>query len=155
MSEKALKEVAEAAKSYTDQKGQELRTAIGEVSSILSDLDKRFQQLGKGLQQSSGSQRGEGDLPTYKCKGKDCRSSFEDVGDLVAHYVEEHLPENLLVKAPEPEAKPEPKRHKTAKEFVDCPECRASLLREFEAAGWKVAKPEPSQPKKEKRGLFG
>lgn len=95
-------------------------------------------------------------MPLYKCKGKDCGFTTDDLGVLLEHHDEHLLSKVQSVLHPTDETRPEPKRHKTAREFVDCPDCRTSLIREFEAAGWKVAKPEPEKAgEKAKRGLFG
>lgn len=93
-------------------------------------------------------------MPIFKCKGPGCHFSTEELDAYVDHVVGHRL-EKAQTTELEP-ARAEPKRHRSAKEFVDCPECRGALLREFEAAGWKVQRPEEKPPAEEtkKRGLF-
>ena len=75
----------------------------------------------------------------YKCKGKDCGYSTDDIHDFITHVVRENVP-----KAPEP-VEPEPKTHRTVKDYLDCPECFPKFEKEFLARGYTKPKEEEEE----------
>jgi len=139
--ERPFKELKDSVEKSLDG----FQNVTGEISSHLSELDRR-------LSQSSGSQRGEGEVPLYKCKGPNCGFTTDDIGTLLEHR-DEHLlkkVEGLLHSAePEPvEPKPQPRKHKTAKEFLDCPDCSPAFLREIESRGYAKQEPKPEKKRR-------
>jgi len=88
-------------------------------------------------------------VPIYKCKGKDCGYATDDIGDFIDHKIRDSLP-----KAAEPAevpAEPVPKKHMTAKDYLDCPECFPKFEAEFLKRGY--AKQTQKKAEAESRGL--
>jgi len=71
-------------------------------------------------------------VPIYKCKGKDCGFATDDIGDFIEHKIKESLPRAES----ESPAEPEPKKHMTAKDYLDCPECFPKFEAEFLRRGY-------------------
>lgn len=83
-------------------------------------------------------------MPAYRCKGKNCNFVTDDLGDFIRHVIREET------------SPPKPRRHKTARDYVECPECYPKLEKELLKRGW--SKPEEKKEEKEKKtkqGLFG
>jgi len=136
-------------------KFKELETRVGEATSTLQNVEKSLSSVGSSL----GLKRGKGEDETpYRCKGESCKGlHFETVEDYVEH-AQGHLLENIkkIVQPPEApkpvEPEPAPRRHKTADEFVDCPECRKSLEESFKKHGFTVIPTPKEEPRR--KGIF-
>ena len=77
-------------------------------------------------------------MPLYRCKGKNCNFATDDIGEYVRHIIKE-----------ETSPPKETTRHKTAKDYLECPSCTPKFEKEFLERGY--TKPEE---KREKKGLF-
>jgi len=67
-------------------------------------------------------------LRIFKCRGKDCGFATDELDVFIDHIVEEKLKAREAAPAPEAET---PKRHRTAKEWLDCPECYPKFEKVF------------------------
>jgi len=83
-------------------------------------------------------------MPVYKCSGKDCKFSTEDLEAFIDHKVDERV-------SPPKIEEPPKKKHETVADYLNCPECFPKFEAEFLKRGYK--KPEP-QPPSEKKGGF-
>ena len=79
-------------------------------------------------------------VSAYRCKGKNCKFATDDIGEFIRHVIREET------------HPPKPKvRHKTAKDYAECPECSPALEKELLKRGW--TKPEEKKETVQK-GLF-
>jgi len=109
----------------------------------------------KRLNSLSGEESSEAvEMPIYKCRGKGCGFTTDDLGALLEHH-DEHLLEKVrsliqpTVEEPKPEPKPK-KRHKTVRDFLTCPECRPAFEKAFMEMGWTP----PKKSKAKRRALW-
>ena len=111
-------------------RGMNLPTVVKRLNGLETEIGKVYSIL-KEWEPPSQSEGGHAELPIYRCKGKDCSFSTDNIEDYVPHVVEERL-EHALSRLREerkpaapPEEPPEPSkpRHTTIKEYLDCPEC--------------------------------
>jgi len=138
------KDLEELAKAW-DERMTPIEEKIGKILS-----DEQPQKT------SSERKVGESEMPNYKCRDGNCGYSSDDIGSLLLHE-REHVLKSIdarLAKLTTPketkeetwEEKAEPKRHKTFKEYLECPQCSPVIEKELVARGWK--KPEEKKPKK-------
>lgn len=81
-------------------------------------------------------------MPEYRCKGKNCNFATDDIGEFIRHVIREEA------------HPPKPKvRHKSAGDYVACPECYPRLEKELLKRGW--TKPEEKKKETEQKGLLG
>jgi len=140
-SKKELEELAESWKS----KFKTLEERIGEVSSRPSENP------------NSQSEEGDNVATIYKCRGKDCAFSTDNIEDYVHHVTDERIakaiekiPHSASV-PPEEEAIKRP--HRSVKEIMACPECKPKFEDAFKSLGWTPPAPTPKGEAKEKKGV--
>ena len=75
-------------------------------------------------------------MPLYRCKGKNCNFATDDIGEYVRHIIRE-----------ETSPPKETTRHKTARDYLECPSCYSMFEKELQKRGW--TKPKPEEKKKE------
>ena len=71
-------------------------------------------------------------MPLYRCKGKNCDFATDDIGEYVRHIIKE-----------ETSPPKETRRHKTARDYLECPSCASKFEKEFLARGY--MKPEEKE----------
>ncbi|NVM23522.1 MAG: hypothetical protein HWN68_17285 [Desulfobacterales bacterium] len=126
---------------------KDLRELAETVHNELTQIRKEIGEKSSSLQHdSSNRERRSGEMPLYKCKGKDCGYATDDLSDFVVHTVKENLPK------PQTETAPRTKRHETVKDYLNCPECFPKFEKEFLARGYR--KPEEKKKETEQKGLF-
>ena len=118
-----------------------------EIGKIYSRLDQKNAK--------PSELEGADELPIYKCRGKDCTFSTDNIPDLVDHVTDEKV-SAVLKRLSEENKKPaleqdtetaKPPLHETTKEFLDCPNCRPKFEKAFKELGWQPPTPK-EKPKK-------
>lgn len=116
--------------SEKDKKRMNLPSVVKRLNGLETEIGKVYSIL-KEWEPPSQSEGGSAELPIYRCKGKDCTFSTDNIEDFVPHVVEERLEsalgklrqERAQTTAPEEPPEPPKARHTTIKEYLDCPEC--------------------------------
>ena len=128
------------------QKFSKTEKEIGEIYSRLDKTNAKPSQL-----------EGADELPIYKCRGKDCTFSTDNIPDLVDHVTDEkvsavlkRLSEENKKPALEEETEKAKPLHETTKEFLDCPNCRPKFEKAFKELGWQ---PPTAEAEKSKKGV--
>ena len=119
---------------------KELEKTVAEIGKTLQrhdkDLGTIFATLTEQGQTSTGGStkkgKGGGEVPIYRCRGKECTFSTDKIEDYIPHVVEEQL-ESAMDKLRQQREKtaaaqeaPEAATRKhggTVKDYLDCPEC--------------------------------
>lgn len=80
-------------------------------------------------------------LEFHRCSEEGCTFVTDDLGEFVEHAVDERL-RKLSSTAPTEETK---RRHTTAEEFLECPDCFPQIEKAFLERGWKKPEPKPER----------
>jgi len=128
-----MKDLEEMGESWA-RKLKEVEEKIGTGSSALTEAKPK----------ESG---GNANMPLYRCKDGKCAFTTDDLDAYIDHKIDHKTREK-----PAEEEKPEPKRHETVDEFLNCPECRPRFDKRYLKDGWKPPEKEAEKEKKESEG---
>jgi len=117
-----------------------LEESLGSLSSDLKSVNEKLSR--------PSPEKGEPDMPIYKCKNGKCSFATDDLDAYLDHMIDHKIHEKPTEE--ETSSEPRPRRHQTAEEYVNCPECRERFVKAFGEIGYSVTKKEQEPEKKEK-----
>lgn len=111
-----------------------------ELAEFAEILNTRLEEMAKRVEEAKGLE-----TRFYRCAEEGCDFATDNLGVFVGHTVDERL-RKLGWTAPE---EAEPVRHRSVKDFLDCPECFPKFEKIMLERGYR--KPE----EKKSKGLLG
>jgi len=136
--------------SETEDWKKEMRELLKPVQKSLGEMSSDLKSLKEGQQSLPLSEGEKADMPLYRCKDGKCAFATDDLDAYIDHKIEHKKAEEK----PTEEEKPEPKRHQTVDEFLNCPECRPRFDKRYLKDGWTPPKKEGEKEKKESEGAL-